>query len=111
MYNFGSIVLVPFPFTDLTASKLRPALIVSKKSNNSDIMVAFISSQLNRKGLVIKSDRAEFHSSGLKIESMIRFDKIATLDKKIILGELGILPVEFLQKNARYFFDEFGFDK
>jgi mRNA interferase MazF len=42
----GKIVLVPFPFTDLTATKLRPALVIYE--GEKDIVVAFISSNLER---------------------------------------------------------------
>jgi len=41
----GKIVLVPFPFTDLTASKLRPALIIHE--GEKDVIVAFISSKVH----------------------------------------------------------------
>ena len=111
MYNFGTIVLIPFPFTDLSSSKLRPALIVSKKNNSEDIIVAFISSNINEKGNGIFLDQkdAVFEASGLKNSSVIRLDKIATLDKKIILGELGSLPLDFLKKYRDQFFDGFGF--
>ncbi len=40
----GKIVLVPFPFTDLTAAKLRPALVIYE--GEKDIVVAFISSKV-----------------------------------------------------------------
>ena len=40
----GDIVLVPFPFTDLTAEKLRPAVIVSSDPQELDVVIAFISS-------------------------------------------------------------------
>lgn len=46
MYKFGSIVLIPFPFTDLTSSKICPALIISKSNKDmDDVLVAFISSK------------------------------------------------------------------
>ena len=47
MFNFGKIVLIPFPFTDLTSSKVRPALIISEQNNRSeDVIVAFITSNI-----------------------------------------------------------------
>lgn len=48
-FNQGDVVLVPFPFTDLTAVKQRPALILSPKRLNdvrTDLIVAAISSQI-----------------------------------------------------------------
>ena len=48
-YKRGDIVLVPFPFTDLTSSKKRPALVISPDSFNSqqqDLVVVAITSQL-----------------------------------------------------------------
>ncbi len=47
----GDIVLVPFPFTDLTAEKLRPAIIVSPDPQGVDIVIAFISSVMPVGGL------------------------------------------------------------
>ena len=41
----GTIILTPFPFTDLTKNKVRPALVVSSnKRNDNDVIIAFISS-------------------------------------------------------------------
>ena len=48
MSKKGKIVLIPFPFTDLSASKVRPAVIVSNFSQGEDIIVAFISSLKHR---------------------------------------------------------------
>jgi mRNA interferase MazF len=47
-YEFGAIVLVPFPFTDQSASKRRPAVVISKRAYNSarpDIVVMAVTSQ------------------------------------------------------------------
>ena len=83
----GRIVLVPFPFTDLSGQKVRPALVLHV-SKGEDCIVAFISSARGRKtpfGIPIK---ATSHN-GLKVDSIIKVDKIATLQKKIVLGEIG----------------------
>jgi mRNA interferase MazF len=95
MYKKGTIILVPFPFTDLTGNKVRPAVIISKEKIGSDVVVVFITSQakLKEKYLVLIKPEAE---NGLKVPSKIVCSKIATLDAKIVLGELGVVskPVQ-----------------
>ena len=88
MYKRGSIVLVPFPFTDLTGNKARPAVIISKRKIGCDVVVVFITSKLKttEKHLVAIAPDAE---NGLKTKSKIVCAKLATIDTKIILGELG----------------------
>ena len=94
MFKKGTIVLIPFPFTDLTGTKVRPALIVSSNVlKGEDIVLVFISSlktkNLLSTDLLITTSHKDFKQTGLKEESILKIDKIATLDKKIILGELG----------------------
>ena len=87
----GKIVLVPFPFTDLSQTKLRPALVLVERE--SDCVVAFVSSkvpeELEATDVVVSDEDAEFPSTGLKTTSVIRLDKVATLSKSMILGEIG----------------------
>lgn len=86
----GTIVLVPFPFTDLSGQKVRPALIL-RASRGEDCIVAFITSgRLKKKYPFDVSVRAS-SQNGLKADSVIKVDKIATLQKKIVIGELGNL--------------------
>lgn len=87
----GKIVLVPFPFTDLTASKLRPALVLLE--GEMDCVVAFISSRIparpSEKEVLIPQEHREFRLTGLKTGSVVRLDKVATISKDVILGEIG----------------------
>ncbi len=101
----GKIVLVPFPFTDLKGSKIRPAIILVNKE--SDIILAFISTQLN---WTEKSDILLEPSSinGLKKASILRLSKIVTLHKNLILGEIGELDSKLhkrLNENLKALFD------
>jgi len=88
MYKKGAVILVPFPFTDLSGNKVRPAVIISKDKIGSDVVVVFITSQskLKEKHLVVIKPE---EGNGLKVISKIVCSKIATLDAKIVLGELG----------------------
>lgn len=103
MFERGKIVLVPFPFTDLSAQKVRPALILSEPIRVKDhVIAAFITSKISQgeaRGCVtIKSRTASFAQTGLKVPSLIRCDKIATLDKQIVLGEIGSCPAPIMKK-------------
>jgi len=98
----GTIVLVPFPFTDLSGNKVRPALVVSvDNARGADVVVLFISSKIalsNKKEDIKISDST---ATGLKMPSVIKCRKFATLDKVIVLGELGkISPLIMKQVDA-----------
>jgi len=89
----GTIVLIPFPFTDLTTTKLRPALVLYE--SDRDVVIAFISSKIHAEadpaGVLVTTSHAGFSKSGLKVDSVIRLDKIATVLKDLMVGELGEL--------------------
>ena len=108
MFAFGSIILARFPFTDLSGDKRRPALVVSSDNNRRpDLIVCFITSVL-RSG----PDMAPIASgpeTGLKVPSVVRFDKIATLDRSVIAGKLGHAPATWLAAHQAGFFNVFGF--
>ncbi|HEY4508680.1 MAG TPA: type II toxin-antitoxin system PemK/MazF family toxin [Candidatus Paceibacterota bacterium] len=90
VFSLGKIILIPFPFTDLSGVKVRPAVIISNKSIGDDILVAFISTNTKKKShfeIVVKMN----NQNGLKSDSTVVVSKIATLEKKTVLGEIGKL--------------------
>jgi mRNA interferase MazF len=97
----GDIILVPFPFTDFSGSKNRPALILAE--SELDVTVAFISTQIQWKeetDILLQPDS----ENGLKKESLIRLSKFATIDKDLVLGRLGCLDnasVKLVNKNLK----------
>jgi len=106
----GDIVLVNFPFTNLSGQKVRPSLIVGRVQP-LDVLVAFITSQ-GRSGdpqaehALALSD-PEFVQSGLKSPSVILLDKIATLDRQLIqrrLGQIGPQTEVAVARALRYVF-------
>jgi mRNA interferase MazF len=92
----GSVVLVPFPFTDFSATKLRPAVVLYE--NEYDVVVAFISSKMpaamNTAEIPVTGSQPGFASTGLKTDSVIRLDKIATIIRTRVVGRIGELPPE-----------------
>ena len=100
----GDIVLITFPFTDLSGTKLRPAVVLA--SNNLDITVCFITSQTQWQET---SDFILTPSimNGLKKPSLLRTSKIATLDNTLakgLLGRLNTSEMEILNINLKKIF-------
>jgi len=84
----GEIILIPFPFTDLTGNKLRPAVILIE--TNYDLTVCFITAQLKWKEATDVELLPSIHN-GIKKPSLVRLSKIATVDKSLSAGKLGEL--------------------
>ena len=86
----GDVVLINFPFTGLSGSKLRPAVVLANTS--LDLTVCFITTQLGWQEAtdVLLTPSA---GNGIRQPSLIRTSKIATLDKSLAKGLLGQLSV------------------
>ena len=87
----GTVVLTPFPFTDLAGAKVRPAVVVSRTDRpGSDVILAFVSSlippNLQATDLALDPSHPDFRATGLKVASVIKCDKLATVDRRVILG-------------------------
>lgn len=101
----GDIILIPFPFTDMTGNKKRPALILV--SGSLDVTVSFISTQLNWQiptDLLLQPGT----TNGLKKPSLVRISKIATIDKALVIGKLGNIDgkeIKELDKKLLQIFD------
>ena len=90
----GDIVLVPFPFTDLTTEKLRPAVIVSPDPQELDVVIAFISSivpfrKLAGTDFMLTPDHPDFSKTGLKKASVFKLKKLLTIERTKLIRRLG----------------------
>lgn len=90
-YNQGDIILLPFPYTDLSKIKQRPAIIISSNSiNHNNYIVAKLTS-------VIRSDKFSFPITPLgidrelKFESEVRTNEIFTVSSEIIIKKFATL--------------------
>lgn len=101
--NKGIIVLARFPFTDFTSEKRRPTLIISADNENkNDLIIAFISSVVPENpaaaDLILPIENHELKETRLRKTSVVRFDKIMTIEKNLISGEIGNLPHRFIHE-------------
>jgi mRNA interferase MazF len=107
--RFGAIVLTDFPFSDLTATKRRPALVISVNNNRrTEVVVAYITS-IPRNDFDDARAITPTIGTGLKVPSWVRFDKIATIHKTIIAGRIGNAEAAWLMDARTVFFGVFGF--
>lgn len=90
--NCGTIVLIPFPFSELTQIKIRPAVAIAEtKDKYKDFILAAISSQvpvnLSPDEIVVSPDAG----NGLRVKSVIKVDRLFTLKQEKIIATLGTL--------------------
>lgn len=89
----GDVVVLPFPFSDLTNAKRRPALVLSVLKGD-DIILCQITSRQVTDSYAIPLSNSEFETGSLKQESNIRPNRIFTADRHIILYRAGQLRPE-----------------
>ena len=89
----GDVVVVPFPFSDLTQAKRRPALVLAELTGD-DVILSQITSQNIKDRYSISLETEDFESGSLNRNSNIRPNRIFTADKKILLYKAGHLKRE-----------------
>jgi mRNA interferase MazF len=101
MYKRGEIVLVPVPFSNLTYTKKRPVLVVSNTAHNfasPDMIVVAITSNIIQSGIIIEA--SDLTVGVLPKKSLIRCEKIYTLEQSIVVKRFGVLSDDVLLKVA-----------
>ena len=92
-FQKGDIVLIPFPYTDLSAAKTRPAVVVSSSAYHnfrSELLLAYISSQLTKANPTLDYILADWAITGLPKLSFVR-TKIAAIDPSLVVHKVGKL--------------------
>ena len=90
-YNFGDIVLVPFPFTDQSSVKKRPAVIVSSAAYNRqrpDVIIMAITSQIHASNSFGDTTITDWRAAGLLKPSVLK-SIFTTVEKRLVLKTLG----------------------
>lgn len=96
-YLKGSVVIIQFPFSDLSGSKKRPALIVADWGSD-DVILAQITSVAYKDSYAIDLNDKDFLNGSLKRESYIRPNKLFTADKSTFLRNIGTLNTDTIEK-------------
>lgn len=103
----GDVVVTPFPFSDLTGEKKRPALVVANLKGD-DLILCMITSQNARDEYAISLLNEDFATGSLKRESNVRPNRIFTADSGIILYRIRTLESEKLHNVTAKIIDIFS---
>lgn len=95
-YEFGDLVLVPFPFTDQSTAKRRPAAVVSGEAyhrERADLIILAVTSQTRPTTGVGEAPIAKWREAGLLRPSVLK-PVLATIERRLVLRRLGRLEPE-----------------
>ncbi|MFN8637646.1 MAG: type II toxin-antitoxin system PemK/MazF family toxin [Chloroflexota bacterium] len=84
----GDVVVLPFPFSDLSATKRRPALVVATLDGD-DVILCQITSQSTRDSNAVSLGASDFSDGSLRVASMIRPNRLFTADTRLVLYRVG----------------------
>lgn len=99
----GDVVLVRFPFTDLTTTKLRPAVVLAIHGDDLIIVGIFSSppQPSQQTWIVLGSQERNFSETGLKTTSVIKAERIAVIEHSVVVRKLGRLSASQMEKVKR----------
>jgi mRNA interferase MazF len=93
----GDVVVLLFPYSDLSDSKKRPALVLADLKGD-DIILCQITSQFVKDGYAITLDNSDFKKGSLNKTSNIRPNRLFTAEKSIITRKIGTIKTEVFEK-------------
>lgn len=111
--TFGDVILVPFPFTDQTATKKRPAIVISSKNYNSvrpDIILMAVTSQLRASAAFGEVWLTDWEAAGLLKPSAAK-PVLTTIEHSLIIKRLGRLTGSDIDRLKGALSQIIGFDQ
>jgi len=105
-FNQGDIVIVPFPFSNLTSIRQRPVLILSKSSYSKeceDIITCGITSNLKDSKYSVLIDNFNLIEGNIPVKSRIKIDKLFTLEQSIVIKKIARINKETFKKVRQEF--------
>jgi mRNA interferase MazF len=99
-FQQGDIVVVNFPFTDVSQTKRRPALVISNDLVNQtgDYLLVQITSQVKTDGLSLPIPTSDYTLKSLPLTSFVRIHKVFLLNESLIVRKETSVTASFLQR-------------
>ena len=105
-YSKGDILLIRFPFTDLSHRKKRPVILVQDENEKGDFICFQITSKASQSNLRPILDE-HLRNGGLPLRSYIKYDKCFTLNSSIVDKKLAVVTDNFLTELKKLFCTQF----
>ena len=97
--SIGDIVLIPFPFSELSQVKVRPAVVITEtKDKYKDLVVSAISSVVPTKRSEREFIIAKSEKNNLRVRSVVKADRIVTVKRERVIAVIGKLTDNELSK-------------
>jgi mRNA interferase MazF len=102
--NRGDVVIVDYPYSDGTGTKVRPALVVQSSEQNQILagtIIALITSQVRRgfeTHVIVDISTVEGKRSGLRLQSAVQCENLYTIDQRFVLKTIGQLDQSTMEK-------------
>jgi len=110
MFERGELLLVPFPFSDLSATKRRPVLALTSPDAYGDFIALPVTSRPQAEfGIPLNS--ADLIRGTLPASSWIRIDRIVTLNTSLVVKAIGRVRDDLLTQSVERFCGHIGFRK
>ncbi|MGQ0594257.1 MAG: type II toxin-antitoxin system PemK/MazF family toxin [Gammaproteobacteria bacterium] len=97
MFNPGDVVVIPYPFTDQTRTKLRPVLVITAPDGQGDFIALAITSKGYHASAVALT-QPDMQGGKLPKPSWVRTDKVFTLNNSLMVKTVGRVTAEFLRQ-------------
>jgi mRNA interferase MazF len=95
--SVGAVVLVPFPFTDLSSAKLRPSVVLAD-AGRGDWVPCQVTSKAYADPRAVKLTNADFASGSLQVVSYARPGKLFTANDNLMVRHVGALQDAVIEK-------------
>ncbi len=96
-FKAGEILLIPFPYTDMSSKKVRPVFVV-RDAVDEDILVAPISTNVNRGKNDYLIGNEDYGGTPLPVTSCLRYEKLVTLSSSLVLKKVATLKTAVTKK-------------
>ena len=107
MYEQGEILIVPFPFSNLSSVKRRPVLVISRNEDNKkseDLIVSGITSNLKNKNHFVMIENSNLIKGQIPIKSMIKVNKLFSIEQSIVIKKIAKINKLTLEQVKKEFY-------